>query len=443
MKFSSIPSSFFLFGLTICLIFSCGKSPDPHSAPAISGITITSLLPSHGPFDTIDTVYGAGFDKLPSLDSITINGKKLNVISRTPNQIIVQIPSLVGTGNVNIWYQGKLIEGPVFKYDSLMMVTTIAGTSTPAEIDGNGLNAGFYFPVGIAIDHSGNIYVADNGGSCIRKIDTARNVTTLAGPSNLQEGFADGTGAAAMFSGPFGLCIDQSGNLYVADQFNSKIRKVSPTGVVTTFAGATYDSSPNSGGKDGPGTVATFFIPMGVACDNNGNIYVADQLNNKIRKITSDGTVSSFAGGDYYHFGTLDGQASSALFYVPSSVAVDLNGNVYVVDDEKMIIRKITPDGIVSTIVGFNEPGLPELNDVFHTQAIVTDKSGNLFFSVYGGVFERTPEGKIIRYAAGGIGETDGPIPIAAFQQIGGIAIADNGDLFVTDDNRVRKIGWQ
>lgn len=400
-------------------------------------------MPAHGPYNTIDTLNGVGFDKLPSLDSITINGKMLKIISRTAEQIIVQIPSLAGTGNVNVWYGGKLIQGPVFMYDSLFLVTTIAGTSTPAEINGKGLNAGFYYPVGIAADHSGNLYVADMGGSSIRKIDTAANVTTLAGPTDFQPGYADGTGNAARFSSPLGLCIDQNGNLYVGDQFNYRVRKVSPAGAVTTFAGVLWNSNPNTGEVDGDGTVATFDTPTGVGCDNNGNVYVADVYNNKVRKINAASVVSSFAGGDYYHYGQKDGQGASALFYTPNGIAVDPAGNVYVIDDGNHLIRKITPDGNVTTILGPSEPGITGPYDLFSTSAIATDKYGNLFFAVSGGVFERTSDGNIIRFAVGGVGESDGPLPLAAFRFIRGIAVDDHGNVFITDNNRIRKIAWQ
>ncbi len=426
--------------LFICLCVSCNK---PGNSNRSNAITITSLRPAHGPFDTIDTLNGLGFDNLPSLDSVTINGKKLSVLSRSSEQIIVQIPSLTGTGNVRIWYEGKLIEGPVFTYDSVLIVTTIAGTSTPSETDGNGLNAGFYYPVGIAVDHSGNIYVADMGGSCIRKIDTAHNVTTFAGPHNLQGGFADGPGPSAMFSYPLGLCIDANGNLYVGDQFNYKVRKVTPAGMVSTFAGANYDTNPNSGGVDGPGTVATFNTPTGVACDHDGNIYVADEYNNKIRKITPSSVVSSLAGGDYYHYGTQDGQGSSALFYVPNAIAVDNGGTVYVVDDGDLLIRKITPDGTVTTLLGPNEPGLIGAYGYFSPGVLATDKSGNLFFTIDAGIIEKTHDGTIIRYAAGGIGDSDGPAATATYRDIRGMTIDDNEDIFITDNNRIRKIGWQ
>jgi NHL repeat len=429
-------------GFIIFCFFSCNKVTNPdHSS--ISNVVISSLRPEHGPYDTVDTLTGTGFDQIPTLDSVLLNGKKLTVISRSATQVIVQIPSLAGTGHIDIGYQGQIIEGPIFTYDSLLMVTTIAGTSDEGEVNAKGLDARFYNPVGIAVDDFGNIYVAEAGGSSIRKIDTGANVTTLAGPSDLQRGYADGPGASAMFSAPLGLTIDQTGNLYVGDQFNYRVRQVSPSGVTSTFAGALWDGIPGHGGFDGPGSVATFDAPSGVACDQAGNIYVADMYNNKIRKISPDAVVSSLAGGDYYHYGTQDGKGDSALFYVPTAIAVDPQGTVYTVDNENHLLRKITPDGTVTTLLGPEVPGLDDGNGIFSAGWLATDKNGNLFFTISVGIIEMTPSGQIIRYAVGGIGDNDGPALVATYRAITGITVDKNGTIFITDNNRIRKIAWQ
>jgi sugar lactone lactonase YvrE len=432
-----------IISCSIFCSFSCNKVSNPDNS-TISDITITSLRPTHGPYNTIDTVTGKGFDQIPVFDSVLLNGQKLTVISRSSEQVIVKIPSLAGTGNIDIWYKGKMVEGPVFTYDSILLVTTIAGSSTEwGEVNGKGPDARFNHPVGIAVDHSGNVYVAEAGGSAIRKIDTAGNVTTLAGPATSERGYADGTGSSAMFSSPLGLCIDQTGSLYVADQFNYRVRKVSPAGVVTTFAGTASNGSPSDGAIDGDGSIATFDTPFGVACDKNGNIYVADSYNNKIRKITKTGVVSSLAGGDYYHYGQQDGQGSSARFYSPTAVAVDSQGNVYTIDSEGELLRRIKPDGTVNTLLGPREPDITGPYDLFHSVALATDKNGNVFFSISAGIMEMSPDGKITRYATGGIGETDGPAQLATYRAIAGIAVDDAGTLYITDNDRVRKIGWQ
>ena len=435
-------------GTLICL-FSCVKSSQPNNpsnpgGPAITGITITSLTPAHGPYNTIDTITGKGFDLIPSFDSIIINGKKLNIISHNSEQIIVQIPLLTGTGKVDVWYQGKMTTGPVFTYDSVLMVTTIAGNSQEAEVNGHGLDARFWNPIGIAVDHTGNLYVAEMGGSCIRKIDTGLNVTTLAGPAAPEAGYVNGTGSVARFASPSGLCIDQNGFLYVADVNNTLVRKVSPAGVVTTFAGKVYDTNPNFGGYDGDTATATFNTPYGVACDKNGNIFVADTYNNKIRKITQAGVVSSIAGADYYHFGSTDGKGSAALFYEPDAIAVDYLGNIFTLDNENHILRKTAPDGMVTTLLGPMEvPYITGPYDDFFAYQLATDKYGNLYFGINVGIIKMSPDGTLNRYATGGIGEVDGPAQIASYRAITGITVDDAGTIFITDNNRIRKIAWQ
>jgi serine/threonine-protein kinase len=431
-----------ILSLVIFFICSCNKITTPGGS-SISDISITALNPSHGPFDTIDTLIGKGFDQIPTLDSVLLNGKKLTLISRSPNQIIVEIPAMAGTGNIDIGYKGSLIHGPVFTYDSVFLVTTLAGSTDAGSADGQGLDARFNLPTGIALDQSGNIYVADRGNSSIRKITPGGAVTTLAGPADGQMAYVDGTGPAARFSAPLGLTIDGNGSLYVADMYNYCVRKVSLSGVVTTLAGHIWTTGPPGGEVDGDASVATFDTPYGVSVDANGNVFVADINNNRIRKVTPAGIVSTLAGGDYYHYGQQDGQGSSALFFNPWSVVVDPSDNVYVIDDENHLLRKITPDGTVKTLLGPMEPSITGTDQLFFASALAADKAGNIFFSVSYGIFKMTPDGSIIRYAIGGIGDLDGALPFASFRAISGIAVDSSGNLYITDNNRVRKIGWQ
>jgi sugar lactone lactonase YvrE len=165
----------------------------------------------------------------------------------------------------------------------------------------------------------------------IRKITPAGLVTTVAGSTS---GFADGTGTAARFSGPQGLAVDSTGNIYVADTNNFKIRKITPDGVVSTLAGSTY------GFADGIGINASFKHIFGVSVDSTGNVYVADTYNNMIRKITPDGVVSTLAGSGLR--GSEDGIVTAASFNSPNGVALDSKGNIYVADINNKKIRKIT-----------------------------------------------------------------------------------------------------
>jgi sugar lactone lactonase YvrE len=209
------------------------------------------------------------------------------------------------------------------------VVSTYAG-STAGYADDTGTAAKFNDPAGIAIDHSGNLYVADSKNNRIRKISPDRIVTTLAGSFS---GYANGTGSTARFYSPADLELDAQGNIFVADAGNHKIRKITPNGYVTTLAGNT------AGYTDGFGIMSQFFSPSGITLDKMGNIYVAEAYNHKIRKITPIGLVSTLAGSTE---GYLDGSGTTAKFYCPIGLAVDASGNIYVADNYNNRIRKIT-----------------------------------------------------------------------------------------------------
>lgn len=226
-------------------------------------------------------------------------------------------------------------------------VSTLAGQAGQSgSANGTGNAARFNFPVGIGVDAAGNVYVSEVINSTIRKITPAGEVTTFAGAA-LQFGSANGNGGAARFSQPRGLALDAAGNVYVADGGNHTIRKITPSGDVTTLAG----SAGQSGTANGTGAEARFNVPFGVAVDGAGNVYVADSENHTIRRVTPAGVVTTLAGTTGVA-GAVDGTAGTARFTQPRGVTVDGGGNVFVADYGNSVIRHITAAGAVSTIAG-------------------------------------------------------------------------------------------
>ncbi|GAA5074735.1 NHL repeat-containing protein [Lysobacter panacisoli] len=230
----------------------------------------------------------------------------------------------------------------------------LAGDGVQGLRDGAALQARFADPYGVAVSRDGTLYVADAGDSNrIRVVRANGTVATLAGAV---EGFADGVGAAASFDTPSGLAIDAAGNLFVADTGNHAIRKVTPQGVVTTIAG---NGIP--GFRDGAGAQAQFDGPIGIDIGRDGRLYVADTYNDRIRVIARDGTVGTLAGGDAP--GDLDGPGAIARFDTPTGVAVDAMNRVYVADLRNNAIRRITPRGEVSTVArGLPDDGHPPVH---------------------------------------------------------------------------------
>jgi len=270
-------------------------------------------------------------------------------------------------------------------------VTTFAGSPGVAgSTDGASTSARFRGPAQIAIDSSNNIYVADYYNHTIRKVEANGDVTTFAGSAGYT-GTTDDNGSAARFNNPHGIAVDSSGYVYVADRSNHSVRKITPTGLVSTLAG----TSGSSGSADGNGSLARFNQPMGISQDAAGNLYVADYGNNTIRKVTSTGSVTTMAGAAGLA-GSADGSPIPARFYRPHGMARDANGNIFVVDNPSHTIRKITPQGVVTTFAG----------------------------------------------SAGLAGSTNGTGLAARFYEPADIAIASNGTMFVADNMNhcIRKV---
>ncbi len=354
------------------------------------------------------------------------------------------LPSAVAADSSGNLYVADSQNQTIRKITPSGVVTTVAGSvQAVGTADGTGSSARFDGPSGIAVDSSGNIYVADTGGSVIREISPGGSVTTIAGLAS-STGTADGTGSSARFFNPKGMAADASGNLYVSDYDGTKVRKIAKGGVVTTLAG-----SGNTGSADGPGAAAEFGSICGVAVDGSGNVYVADEGNETIRMITPAGVVSTLAGKTTTR-GSADGTGSAALFSHPTGVSVDGSGNVYVVDSGNSTIRKVTPAGAVTTLAGtagsigsadgtagaaqFNAPTMEAI-----------DAAGNIVVADTGNdTIRKVTPGGVVTTIAGTAspGSSDGTGGAARFNNPNTVAVDGLGNMYVADtgNNLIRKI---
>lgn len=320
-------------------------------------------------------------------------------------------------------------------------VSTLAG-SGPGASDGTGTAAHFMYPSAVVADTGGNLYVADTGNSAVRKVAPGGVVTTFAGIL-YAPGYQDGTGSAARFSGLNTIAIDAQGNLYVGEV--TRIRKITPGAVVTTLAG-----NAAFGWIDGSGTNARFGSITGIVTDDAGNLYVADSDNNAIRKVTPAGVVTTVTGAGPATGGYRDGANRTARFSVPSEIILGRDGNFYIADGSHTI-RKMTPDGVVSTFVG--KPLIAGSADGTGTNAtfygpsgLAMDNAGNLFVADAGNSIIRkvTPAGVVTTIAgrARTTGSTDGATNLARFYGPGGVAVDAAGTIYVADTGNytIRKI---
>ncbi len=354
--------------------------------------------------------------------------------------------ALDGSGNLYVTDSyGRTIR----KVTPAGVVTTLAGDFFIwGNADGTGSAARFRFLYGVVVDSNGNLYVADRDNHTIRKVTSDATVTTLAGLA--ERGSGDGTGSAARFDRPMGVAADGSGNLYVADTYNNTIRKVTPTGVVTTLAGSGYSST-----TDGTGSEARFFYPYGVAVDGSGNVYVAGFNDNAIRKVTPSGVVTTLAGGGAYNEGSANGTGSAARFDRPSGVAVDAVGNVYVADTMNHTIRKVTPAGVVTTLAGRaghrgSADGTGSAARFYEPEDVAVDDRGNVYVAdTFNYTIRKVTPGGVVTTLAGRAenrGESDGDYhkdgkgSAARFNYPRGVAVDGSGNLYVADGSTIRKI---
>lgn len=406
---------------TATLTVSDGTTSDTDDVTiTTNSVNITSINPTSGQHGITVKIAGTNFSNVIGENVVQFNGMNAVVTSASYTNLDVTVPKGAGTGTVSVTVNGVTDQGPAFTYVLTPVVstfspfnapfamtsdangniyvadyqshvirmltpagvlTTIAGTGQAGYLDEKSPNAMFNRPAGIvyrAVNNS--LYVTDNANHCIRRIDLSSDVvTTLAGFP--QAGYADGTGGQAQFNGPFGLGIDAAGNLYVGDINNVRLRRVTQAGVVSTLAG-----NGQTGFADGTGVAAQFNGIAGVTVDNAGIIYVADGLNHRIRRVTQQGVVTSIAGNGTTGF--VNGTGTAARFNIPYGVACDASGNIYVADFTNHSIRRVTPQGVVTTTAGTGTSGLIEGNGATarfnQPTGLTVAPNGNIYVADFG-----------------------------------------------------------
>jgi sugar lactone lactonase YvrE len=340
-------------------------------------------------------------------------------------------------------------------------ISTIAGTGVAGFDISTGIAIGstIYSPDGVAVDAAGNVFFTDAAANKVFKVSLSGTITCIAGngwPGSAGDG---GPATAAELYAPSGICIDVSGNLYITGYWDNSVRKVSPSGIISTVAGCCGFGYPGHTGDGGPATMAQLDGPTGIAIDAVGNIYIADNGNNCVRKINAAGIITTFAGSGLLGGSLGDGgPATAAQLYAPGDIALDAAGNVYITDKGNYKIRMVNPSEIITTIagttVGYSGDGGPAtLAHLNNPKGIALDVSGNLYFSETGNnrIRKIDPTGIISTIAGyGPLGSAIVPhyngdgiaATTAMLSHPSGIATDATGNLFIADvfNNRVRKV---
>ena len=341
------------------------------------------------------------------------------------------------------------------------IIKTVAGNGSPGYSGDGGAatNASLYYPAGVAVDGSGNLFIADYHNSYIRTVDPNGIIKTVAGngiPSYSGDG---GAATNARLYYPAGVAVDASGNLFIADQNNNRIRKVDTNGIITTEAGYGTSGGPGSySGDGGAATYASLYHPAGVTVDASGNLFIADQNNNRIRKMDTNGIITTVAGDgpsspSTGSFSGDSGAATNASLYAPAGVAVDASGNLFIADRNNNRIRKVDTNGIITTVVGNGSPGYSgdsgaaTYASLYHPSGLAVDASGNLFIADYNNnrIRKVDPNGTITTVAGNGSASYSGDggaATNASLHSPSGVVVDTSGNLFIADysNERIREV---
>ena len=341
----------------------------------------------------------------------------------------------------------------VYRVSTAGMITRVAGTGELgfSGDDGPALDAKLNSPEGLALDASGNLYIADTGNNCVREVSTGGIITAVAGNSvagSLGDGGYSGDGGpaiSAQLSQPDGVAVDRAGDLFILDQTGAVVREVDPSGTIKTIAG---NGTPGYSGDGGPATSAQLFIARGIALDAAGNLYIADTLNNRIRKVDSGGTITTAAGNGAPGYAGDGGPAIQAELRYPGAVAIDASGNLHIADTSNYVIRKVSTAGTITTVAGngtlgyFGDGGPATSAALSLPVGVTLDNAGNLYIADQANWRIREVSGGNIGTIVGSTFGDSAPAVFGSLNTPNAVAKDKNGNVYVADTghNSVRKI---
>ena len=383
--------------------------------------------------------------------STVAGGGTLNPAGGVPALSAKIRPGGITADPSGVLYVGDYLANRIVKVSN-GIATTIAGNGKN-EFSGDGgpaLQAGLNRPTAMGLDTAGNLYIADSNNHRVRKVDLNGNIDTIAGNGQFRYSGEGGPATSATLFHPSSIAVDKSGNLYICEVEQSRIRKVDSKGITTTFAGT---GRLRYSGDGGPAVNADLWLPSGVATDSAGAVYIADQTNSRVRKVTPDGIISTAAGNGDYGFSGDGGPATGAALFGPQNVLVDSAGNLYISDTGNDRVRKVTPDGIISTIAGngreaFSGDGGPATAAALNQPAgLRLDAQGNLYIADSGNnrIRKVTPQGVISTLAGNGraaFSGDSGQGTLAALNNPLDMITDAAGNIYIADfDNfRVRRV---
>ena len=422
---------------------------------SLPGQTNAALLISGAAFTNAGTYYVVATNLYASVTSavavvmvgvppgITAQPASLTNLLNSPAAFLVAVS---GTGPFTYQWQfnGTNLPNGV--------INTVAGDGTSGYFgdSGTATAAEMSYPSGVAVDASGNLFIADAGNNVIRKVGTNRSIMTVAG--NGTNGFSGdgGSTTAAELSNPQGVAVDTAGNLFIADSGNQRIRKVGINGTITTVAG---NGTNGYSGDSSAATNAELLSPYGVAVDASGNLFIADSGNSVIRKVGTNGVITTVAGNGGYGYSGDGGAATNATLSGSVGVAVDASGNLYIADNGNNVIRKVDSNGNITTVAGdglsgyAGDGGLATSARLASPSGVAVDASGDLFIAdFYNSVIRKVNDSGAITTVAGtgsyGYLGDGGAATSAALSYPVGVALDASGDLFIADsgNNAIREV---